>query len=171
MLIHPQFDPVALAIGPLAVHWYGISYLAAFVLFIVLARRRLHHPPYAALQAQGFKVMAVSAVTREGLEPFLATLRERVAALPPPVIFTPAPVERVVSEPEPVVIERVGKVWQVRHAWLVRQVEQLNLESAEAVVRLHKLLDDFGVIDRLRELGVADHDTVAIGAFEFDFID
>ena len=52
MLIHPQFDPVALAIGPLAVHWYGISYLAAFVLFIVLARRRLNHPPYAALQAQ-----------------------------------------------------------------------------------------------------------------------
>ncbi len=124
-----------------------------------------------ALQAQGFEVMAVSAVTREGLEPFLATLRERVAALPPPVIFTPAPVERVVSEPEPVVIERVGKVWQVRHTWLVRQVEQLNLESAEAVVRLHKLLDEFGVIDRLRELGVADHDTVAIGAFEFDFID
>ena len=53
MLIHPQFDPVALAIGPLAVHWYGISYLAAFVLFILLARRRLHHPPYAGLQAQG----------------------------------------------------------------------------------------------------------------------
>jgi phosphatidylglycerol:prolipoprotein diacylglycerol transferase len=53
MLIHPQFDPVALAIGPLAVHWYGISYLAAFVLFILLARRRLNHPPYAALQAQG----------------------------------------------------------------------------------------------------------------------
>jgi len=53
MLIHPQFDPVALAIGPLAVHWYGISYLAAFVLFVLLARRRLNHPPYAALQAQG----------------------------------------------------------------------------------------------------------------------
>jgi phosphatidylglycerol:prolipoprotein diacylglycerol transferase len=53
MLIHPQFDPVALAIGPLAVHWYGISYLAAFVLFVLLARQRLNHPPYAALQAQG----------------------------------------------------------------------------------------------------------------------
>ncbi len=23
MLVHPQFDPVALSLGPLQVHWYG----------------------------------------------------------------------------------------------------------------------------------------------------
>ena len=34
MLIHPQFDPVALSLGPVAIHWYGISYLAAFMLFV-----------------------------------------------------------------------------------------------------------------------------------------
>jgi phosphatidylglycerol:prolipoprotein diacylglycerol transferase len=33
MLQHPQFDPVAIAIGPLAVHWYGLTYLVAFGLF------------------------------------------------------------------------------------------------------------------------------------------
>ncbi|MFN5811431.1 MAG: prolipoprotein diacylglyceryl transferase, partial [Burkholderiales bacterium] len=32
MLIHPQFDPVALSLGPLSIHWYGITYLVAFVL-------------------------------------------------------------------------------------------------------------------------------------------
>ncbi|NQW66738.1 MAG: prolipoprotein diacylglyceryl transferase [Burkholderiales bacterium] len=47
MLIHPQFNPVALSLGPLSVHWYGISYLLAFVLFLVLAKRRLAHQPYA----------------------------------------------------------------------------------------------------------------------------
>ena len=30
MLIHPQIDPVALQLGPVAVHWYGLTYLAAF---------------------------------------------------------------------------------------------------------------------------------------------
>lgn len=49
MLIHPQIDPVALQIGPLAVHWYGLTYLAAFGLFMLLGRLRLNHPPYAAL--------------------------------------------------------------------------------------------------------------------------
>jgi len=54
MLIHPQFNPVALSLGPLSVHWYGISYLLAFVLFLVLAKQRLAHQPYAqwALQDQ-----------------------------------------------------------------------------------------------------------------------
>jgi phosphatidylglycerol:prolipoprotein diacylglycerol transferase len=40
MLVHPQFDPVAIHIGPLAVRWYGLMYLVAFVLFIVLGKIR-----------------------------------------------------------------------------------------------------------------------------------
>lgn len=52
MLIHPQFDPVAIAIGPLSIHWYGVTYLAAFMQFLFLARRRLNHPPFAALSHQ-----------------------------------------------------------------------------------------------------------------------
>lgn len=30
MLIYPDIDPVALALGPIKIHWYGISYLLAF---------------------------------------------------------------------------------------------------------------------------------------------
>lgn len=41
MLIHPQFDPVALAIGPLAIRWYGLMYLTAFMLVLVLGRLRI----------------------------------------------------------------------------------------------------------------------------------
>ncbi|MDP5023426.1 MAG: prolipoprotein diacylglyceryl transferase, partial [Burkholderiaceae bacterium] len=38
MLIHPEIDPVAIAIGPIAVHWYGLTYLLAFALFVLLGR-------------------------------------------------------------------------------------------------------------------------------------
>ena len=48
MLIHPQFDPVALALGPVQIHWYGLTYLAAFGLFYWLATRRILQPVYAA---------------------------------------------------------------------------------------------------------------------------
>ena len=40
MLIHPQFDPVALSVGPIAVRWYGLMYLVGFALFWLLGRRR-----------------------------------------------------------------------------------------------------------------------------------
>ena len=40
VLIHPQFDPIAFAIGPVAVRWYGLTYLLAFALFLMLGRLR-----------------------------------------------------------------------------------------------------------------------------------
>ena len=40
MLVHPQFDPVAIAIGPIAIRWYGLMYLVAFMLFMWLGRIR-----------------------------------------------------------------------------------------------------------------------------------
>ena len=30
MLMYPQLNPVALQIGPVAIHWYGLTYLAAY---------------------------------------------------------------------------------------------------------------------------------------------
>ena len=38
MLVHPQFDPVALSLGPVAIRWYGLMYLAGFALFAWLGR-------------------------------------------------------------------------------------------------------------------------------------
>ncbi|WIM04964.1 MAG: prolipoprotein diacylglyceryl transferase [Candidatus Nitricoxidivorans perseverans] len=46
MLIHPQFDPVALHLGPLAVRWYGLMYLAGFGAFLLLGRRRAAGQPW-----------------------------------------------------------------------------------------------------------------------------
>jgi len=48
MLVHPQFDPVALSLGPVQIHWYGLTYLAAFGLFLLLAARRVRQPQFAA---------------------------------------------------------------------------------------------------------------------------
>ncbi len=30
MLTHPNFDPVAISLGPVAIHWYGLTYLIGF---------------------------------------------------------------------------------------------------------------------------------------------
>ncbi|MFM1906949.1 MAG: hypothetical protein RLZZ591_626 [Pseudomonadota bacterium] len=50
MLIHPHINPVALQLGPIAVHWYGLTYLAAFALFMFLGHRRLKHSPYVSFK-------------------------------------------------------------------------------------------------------------------------
>jgi phosphatidylglycerol:prolipoprotein diacylglycerol transferase len=53
MLMYPQIDPVALQIGPVAIHWYGITYLVAFALFMFLGTRRLRHEPFASITGPG----------------------------------------------------------------------------------------------------------------------
>ena len=45
MLIHPQFDPVAIQLGPLAIHWYGLMYLVGFGLFLWLGHVRIKQQP------------------------------------------------------------------------------------------------------------------------------
>jgi len=41
MLIHPGFDPIAIKLGPIAVRWYGLMYLVAFLSGWWLGRRRI----------------------------------------------------------------------------------------------------------------------------------
>lgn len=41
MLVYPQIDPVAVSLGPLKVHWYGLMYLMAFATGYALALWRI----------------------------------------------------------------------------------------------------------------------------------
>ena len=41
MLYWPQIDPVALQIGPLAIHWYGLMYVLGFAAIYQLAKRQM----------------------------------------------------------------------------------------------------------------------------------
>ena len=52
MLVHPNPDPVAFSIGPVDIHWYGLMYVVAFGLFLLLGRLRIRQPHIAA---QGWK--------------------------------------------------------------------------------------------------------------------
>ena len=51
MLKYPEFDPVAVQVGPLAVHWYGLMYVVAFGLGWWLGRVRAPTPPAAGAGA------------------------------------------------------------------------------------------------------------------------
>jgi phosphatidylglycerol:prolipoprotein diacylglycerol transferase len=42
MMIYPQIDPVALQLGPIAVHWYGLMYLFGFIGAWSLLTIRIH---------------------------------------------------------------------------------------------------------------------------------
>ena len=44
MLQYPEIDPVAVSLGPLTIHWYGVTYLVAFLAGWWLAKHRAAKP-------------------------------------------------------------------------------------------------------------------------------
>ncbi|AUR50778.1 prolipoprotein diacylglyceryl transferase [Aquella oligotrophica] len=47
MLMYPKFDPVAISLGPIKVHWYGLMYLLSFLLVLYVGKwriRKFGHP-------------------------------------------------------------------------------------------------------------------------------
>ena len=44
MVAYPDIDPVALALGPIKIHWYGLTYIGGLAFAWWLARRRTGQP-------------------------------------------------------------------------------------------------------------------------------
>ncbi len=49
-MTYPQIDPVALSLGPLSIHWYGLMYLLAFAFVWLLGRFRANRSDWQANQ-------------------------------------------------------------------------------------------------------------------------
>lgn len=74
IIAYPEFDPVALHIGPLPIRWYGLAYVAGILLGWFYARslvdaRHLwkdEHPPATRLQLDDFVVWATLGIVLGG---------------------------------------------------------------------------------------------------------
>ncbi len=46
MLTYPQIDPVAITLGPMKIHWYGLMYLIGFAFTWILGKKRAEREDY-----------------------------------------------------------------------------------------------------------------------------
>lgn len=118
----------------------------------------------------GRRLFAISAATGKGVDPLKEALGAELATIPPPETV-------VVIRPEPADMEQFWEVVEVEGGFRVqgRRVERMvamtDLGKEEAVRYLHRRLTRMGVIEKLREAGAEDGDTVTIGELEFQFED
>jgi GTPase len=125
------------------------------------------------LEARGYRVFLVSAVTREGLKEFTYALAETVAAHRQAAM--PAAPARTVLRPRAVddkgftVDQDADGVYVVRGVQVERWIRQTNFDNDEAVGYLADRLERLGVEAALAKLGAQPGDPVRIGAQEFDW--
>ncbi|UQU63577.1 GTPase ObgE [Couchioplanes caeruleus] len=125
------------------------------------------------LEARGYRVFEVSAVTREGLKEFTYALAEAVAAhrLATPVIEPTRTVvrPRAVDEKGFTIEQDADGVYVVRGVQVERWIRQTNFDNDEAVGYLSDRLERVGVEAALAKKGAKAGDPVRIAEQEFDW--
>ena len=52
MMTHPQFDPIAISIGPVALHWYGLMYFIGFLSFIYFGKKQVKNQTWSLIDVK-----------------------------------------------------------------------------------------------------------------------
>ncbi len=123
----------------------------------------------------GRKVIYVSAVTGEGLDELVRVSAEELRDLPPMTVYeteiTPEDEAlRTASGDMETTVRREGSKFVVEGQWLFNFMGQINFSDYESLNFFQRVLIKNGVIEKLREAGVKEGDTVSIYDFEFDFV-
>ena len=129
----------------------------------------------ARAEELGRKVIYVSAITHKGLDELVKAASEMLKTLPPITVYDTEvlPEEdagNATSGAKETIIKRVNEKYVVEGEWLFNFMGQINFADYESLNFFQRVLIKNGVIDKLREAGVNEGDTVSIYDFEFEFV-
>jgi GTP-binding protein len=120
--------------------------------------------------------MAISAVSREGVEALLRRTADTLAELPKEFLTSEAePMERSGSPASAnksfTITHDVDGAWLVQGAYIEKIVKMTQWEYYDAVMRFQRIMQALGITDALRAKGIQADDTVRIGSKELDWSD
>lgn len=126
------------------------------------------------LSSRGYEAFAISAATREGIEP----LMDRVYNLLEKVKDVEEPVEEIIdllyhsnTSEKPFTIRKENGVYIVEGRLVEQLLASVNLDDNDSIKYFQKVLRKRGIVDELRQLGVKDGDTVKLRDLEFEYFE
>ena len=125
------------------------------------------------VEEQGYRFFPIMAAIRYDVDPLLKKIVEELSKLPPIKVYEPEPVPELSDDEthgEVTITNREG-VFFVEGKWLLRVLRAVNFDDYEGLNYFERLLTKSGVIDKLREAGCQEGDTVCIYDLEFEFVE
>ena len=124
------------------------------------------------LESRGYKVFKMSAATRQGIDDVIAYVTqllqeaEDIELVSEEEMYRP---ELDVQEEEGLSVEIEDGVYVVTGKALRRIMYSVNFDDMESLQFFQNSMENQGVFDKLREMGIEDGDTVRIYELEFEF--
>jgi GTP-binding protein len=124
--------------------------------------------------ADSYQIFEISAATGSGIKEVLYAALEMMKSIPPEeTLYDPSEVVKLhnVVKKDTINVYKRNDIYVADGYFLDVLVESTNFEDTESIRNFQKVLNDKGVVDRLRELGATEGDSVEICGIEFDFIE
>lgn len=128
----------------------------------------------AELEPKGYKIYPVSAATREGIEKLkygmwelLSQVEDDYQTFDEELVYFE---EEDIKEDEIIVEKRDGK-YIIEGSFIERLLESVYFDDVDSLRYFQDTLRRKGVIDKLRNLGVGEEDSVFICGYEFEFFE
>lgn len=129
----------------------------------------------AYVKGRGWELIYISAYTGENTDELVSMVAKRLEELPPLTIYEAdySPEDKLMSiegDHEITITKDSKGTYVVEGEWLYNLVGQVNFYDRESLGFFQRVLLKSGVIDKLREAGCEDGDSVSMYDFEFDFV-
>ena len=120
----------------------------------------------------GCELIYVSAATGENLDTLVRMCAEKLATLPPMLVYESeyVPNEDIVQSGKETVIRRENNIFYVEGEWLYNLMGQINFDDYESMNYFQKVLKNSGVFEMLEAKGCSEGDTVSMYEFEFEYV-
>ena len=126
------------------------------------------------IEEKGYMYFEMCAPIYEGTKEVINAVAAELSKLPP--------IERYEAQEIPLeaIAEKAGNkftvtvedgIYFVEAEWLWKVLCKCDLDDYESLQYFQRVLQSSGVIDKLREMGICEGDTVSIYDFEFDFVE
>ncbi len=125
-------------------------------------------------EPKGIKVIGISAATRAGIDELIGEVRNRLSELRlSPMVFeseyTPTRGDDAASYE--VFYDEKAAVYCVEGPKIEKMLGYTNLDSEKGFTFFQKFMQDNGIIDELKALGIQEGDTVKLYGWEFEFFE
>ncbi len=124
------------------------------------------------LESRGYKVFKMSAATRQGIDDVIAYVTQLLQEVEEVELVTEEEMYRPeldIQEEEGLSVEIEDGVYVVTGKALRRIMYSVNFDDMESLQYFQKAMENQGVFDKLRDMGIEDGDTVRIYEIEFEF--
>ncbi len=122
---------------------------------------------------KNLEIYQISAVTKQGINELIARVSEVLKQLPKEELIEVEEKKKVYTMQlqEDVIVKKENGMYIVSGSTIEKLMRTVNLEDNESLHYFHRRLNELGVNEKLRQLGIQDGDYVQISDYELEWQD